>query len=84
MLAECRAAGDAVPVTVLARLHGLLQQLGAPTRFPAAFADAPRLWELARHDKKVRDGRVPMIVPTSLGHGTPVELTAAALARAIA
>jgi 3-dehydroquinate synthase len=84
MLAECRAAADHVPAAVHERLRALLQALGAPVEFPRAFADAAQLWSLAQHDKKARDGVVPMIVPTAIGSGTVVPLDAVRLAKALA
>jgi 3-dehydroquinate synthetase len=84
MLAECRAAAPAVPEAVPARLQRALQQLGAHAHWPPAFADVDALWSLCRLDKKADAGAVPMIVPTALGAGAPVELTRERLARALA
>lgn len=84
MLAECRAAQAHVPPMVHARLRALLQALGAPIEFPREFTDAAKLWALAQHDKKARDGVVPMIVPTALGRGEVVPLDAERLAQALA
>lgn len=82
MLAECRAAD--VPVALHDRILHLLSQLAAPTSWPQAFADVDALWRFASQDKKVRDGRVPMIVPEAIGAGLAATLTREALARAIA
>lgn len=84
MLAECRAAGAAVPAPVAGRLRALLERLGAPTTFPREFADAAELWQLARADKKAREGRVAMVVPRAIGCGEVVELTRPQLDRALA
>jgi len=65
-------------------LSETLQALGAPVAFPRAFADATKLWQLAQHDKKARDGVVPMIVPTAIGAGAVVPLDAVRLAKALA
>lgn len=84
MLAECRAAGDAVPREVTTRLRALLDSLGAPTRWPREFADASALWRLASSDKKVRGDGVPLLVPRALGDAIEVPLTPDALASAVA
>jgi 3-dehydroquinate synthase len=84
MLAECRAAGAAVPADVTARLQQALQQLGAHAHWPAQFADVDALWSLCQLDKKASAGSVPTIVPTTLGGGAPVELTRQRLAHALA
>lgn len=82
MLAECRAAD--VHAAVHDRLQHLLTQLGASTSWPRSFTDVEALWRFASQDKKVRDGRVPMIVPTAIGTGVAATLTRDLLARAIA
>jgi 3-dehydroquinate synthetase len=51
---------------------------------PGPFADPRSLWELATKDKKVRHGRVPMVVPAAIGEGVVVELTPERLAHAFA
>ena len=83
MLAECRAAGSAVPAAVTERLASALRAIDAPTVMPRPFARVDELWALAQMDKKVRDGQVPMIVPAELGSGVEVALTRESLARAI-
>ncbi len=83
MLAECRAAAATVPNAVLERLTRLLQDLGAPTAWPRAFADVEALWSLARQDKKARADVVPMIVPAVVGNGVVVELTKERLAASL-
>lgn len=82
MLAECRAAG--VPAATTQRIAALLRELGAPTTFPPQFTAVDALWQRAQQDKKVRDGRVPMVVPTTLGAGTVENLTRETLARSLA
>jgi 3-dehydroquinate synthase len=84
LVAECRAAADVVPAAVTARLAALLRALGVPTTLPPQFADAQALWALATKDKKVRQGRVPMVVPAAIGDGVVVDLTPARLAHALA
>jgi 3-dehydroquinate synthetase len=84
LLAECRAADDVVPATVTARLAALLQAIGVASAVPGPFADPRSLWELATKDKKVRHGRVPMVVPAAIGEGVVVELTPERLAHAFA
>jgi len=81
MLIECRAAG--VPADVQSRIAALLATLGLPKAIPPAFANASSLWRMARSDKKVMKGNVPMIVPKALGECIEVELTEEALARAL-
>ncbi len=84
LVAECRAAGAAVPMAVTARLDALLARIGVATGIPAQFANAEALWQFAQRDKKARGGRVPMVVPRAIGERTTVELTAASLALALA
>jgi len=84
LIAECRAADDVVPAAVTARLDALLQAIGVPSAVPAPFASARALWPLAQKDKKVQQGRVPMVVPQAIGDGVVVELTPERLARALA
>jgi 3-dehydroquinate synthase len=84
MLAECRAAGPAVPADVQARLQRALLQLGAHAHWPRQFADVDALWSLCRLDKKASATTVPTIVPTALGAGAVVELTRERLAHALA
>lgn len=84
MLAECRAAGTSVPNETTGRIVALLGRLGIDTSVPPHLADATALWRIAQQDKKARSGHVPMVVPTALGERATVELTAAALARALA
>lgn len=83
MLAECRAAGDAVPSTTSGRIAALLGRLGVDPSIPRHLADPVALWQIAQQDKKARGGRVPMVVPTAIGARATVELTAATLARAL-
>ncbi len=47
------------------RLIALLQRAGLPTRFPALSAE--RLIDATGHDKKVKDGAVRWVLPTTLG-----------------
>lgn len=82
LLAECRAAG--VDGAIAARIDALLAAIGVGTETPAEFADATKLWPLARHDKKAMRGVVPMFVPNVLGDGSIVELTEETLRRAFA
>lgn len=84
MLAECRAAGPAVPADVQARLQRALLQLGAHAHWPRQWADVDALWSLCRLDKKASAATVPTIVPTALGAGAVVELTRERLAHALA
>ncbi|HEX6813407.1 MAG TPA: 3-dehydroquinate synthase [Planctomycetota bacterium] len=84
LAAECRAAGPVVPAGVTARIEALLHALGVATVMPHPIADAARLWQLAQKDKKVRRGSVPMVVPTTIGKGVVVELSAQNLARSLA
>ena len=81
MLIECRAAG--VPADVQSRIAAVLATLGLPKTIPAAFNNASSLWRMARSDKKVVRGNVPMIVPRALGDCVEVELTEAALTAAL-
>lgn len=81
MLIECRAAG--VPEDVQARIAALLATLGLPKAIPPAFANASSLWRMARSDKKVVRGNVPMCVPKALGECVEVELTEDTLAAAL-
>lgn len=83
LAAECRAAADVVPAAVTARIEALLRAIGVGTAVPDAFADPAALWTLATADKKVRQGRVPMVVPSAIGEGRIVELTPERLARAL-
>jgi 3-dehydroquinate synthase len=83
LVAECRAAADVVPAAVIARLEALLKAIGVPSAVPPQFADVRKLWSLASRDKKVRQGRVPMVVPQAIGNGVVVELTPERLARAL-
>lgn len=84
LVAECRAAEDVVPPAVTARIEALLAAIGVPSAVPPAFADPHALWSLATRDKKVRQGRVPMVVPAAIGDGRVVELTPERLVRALA
>ncbi len=84
LTAECRAADDVVPAAVTARIETLLQAIGVSSVVPQPFADPRALWALATKDKKVQNGRVPMVVPVAIGDGRVVELTPARLARAFA
>ncbi|MBM4060668.1 MAG: 3-dehydroquinate synthase [Planctomycetes bacterium] len=84
MLAECRAAGGVVPKEAHSRIAALLALLGVDTAIPPHLADAAALWRFATLDKKVREGRLPMVVPAAIGQRTVVELTEHALARALA
>jgi 3-dehydroquinate synthetase len=81
MLVECRAAG--VAPEIRARLAGLLATLGVPKAIPPQFAHASSLWRLARSDKKVVRGNVPMCVPKALGECIEVELTEESLTKAL-
>lgn len=81
MLLECRAAG--VEPAVRSRIDAVLASLGLPKAIPAAYAHASSLWRMARTDKKVVRGSVPMIVPKAIGECVEVELTEEALARAL-
>ncbi|MBL8754573.1 MAG: 3-dehydroquinate synthase [Planctomycetes bacterium] len=83
MLAECRAAGAAVPAAVQAQLTRVLQALDAPTAWPRQFGDVGRLWALAVQDKKAHAGVVPMVVPGAIGTGILCELTRDRLAAAV-
>ncbi|MFY9343944.1 MAG: 3-dehydroquinate synthase family protein [Planctomycetota bacterium] len=81
MLLECRAAG--VAADVQSRLAAVLAKLGLPKAVPPALAHATSLWRMARTDKKVARGNVPMCVPRALGECVEVELTEDALAAAL-
>ncbi|MGA2265953.1 MAG: 3-dehydroquinate synthase [Phycisphaerae bacterium] len=67
MVAACRLAAKRkmIKPAVLERLEGLLKLLGLPTRWPGL--DAKALWPIMQHDKKVRGGKVRMVLPTALG-----------------
>lgn len=67
MVAECRLAvrRGLAGAAVLDRLEGLLKKLGLPVRWAAL--DAGALWSIMQHDKKVRGGKVRMVLPTALG-----------------
>lgn len=79
MLLECRAAGSACTE----RIERLLAALRLSTVAPSGCADAAELWRLATADKKAAFGRVPMVVPRTLGRGEVVELTRESLAAAL-
>jgi 3-dehydroquinate synthase len=81
MNVECAAAG--VAPDVRSRIAALLATLGLPRAIPAAYAHPASLWRLARSDKKVVRGVVPMVVPRALGEAVEVELTEPALAAAM-
>ncbi len=49
------------------RIKGLIAKLGLPTKLRRELSDG-RLLELMRHDKKVRHGRVRLVLPTTIGH----------------
>jgi 3-dehydroquinate synthase len=83
MVAECRAAGEAVPREALSRLTALLTTLALPTAIPADHADPRRLFEIAVKDKKATRSDVPMIVPSAVGKGVVVPLTLARLEAAL-
>lgn len=82
LVAECRAAADVVPADVTARIEALLRAIGVPSAVPGDLRDVDALWARASKDKKVQQGRVPMVVPRAIGDGVVVELTAERLARA--
>ncbi|MBL9076372.1 MAG: 3-dehydroquinate synthase [Planctomycetes bacterium] len=84
LVAECRAAADVVPAAVTQRIAALLQAIGVPSTVPAELRDPTALWARASKDKKVQQGRVPMVVPHAIGDGVVVELTPERLARAFA
>ena len=81
LIAECRAAP--VDAEVTERIRGLLAALGAPTAIPPELADAGKLWELARRDKKAMRGSVPIYVPRRIGEGHLVELHLRSMAAAL-
>ncbi|MCJ7543920.1 MAG: 3-dehydroquinate synthase [Phycisphaerae bacterium] len=67
MVAECRLAVTRrlCNHSVLERLEGLLKKLGLPVRW--AGLDPAACWAIMQHDKKVRGGKVRMVLPTALG-----------------
>ena len=81
MIAECKAAN--VDAAITQRIASLLHAIGVTTDIPLAIRDGSKLWDIAKHDKKAIRGHVPMYVPTELGKGTTVDLTADSLTRAI-
>ncbi|MEO6597168.1 MAG: 3-dehydroquinate synthase family protein, partial [Planctomycetota bacterium] len=83
LTAECRAAADVVAASVQKRIEALLSSLGVSAAIPPSFADAQKLWQLARKDKKALAGSVPMVVPVTIGEGVVVELTEQRLVRAL-
>ena len=84
LVAECRAAADVVPAAVTDRIDALLRAIGVPSRVPDELRDVDALWARAGKDKKVQQGRVPMVVPRAIGDGVVVELTRERLAHAFA
>ena len=68
---EFPAADGGAPLSILkdlslqARLETLLGKFGLPTRFPRMRKD--RILEVALRDKKVRKGRIRMVLPVRAG-----------------
>lgn len=81
MRLECLAAR--VDDAITHRIVALLTALGVDTALPAAYADATRLWQFATQDKKASAGRVPLLVPATLGTAREVLLDLPSLERAI-
>jgi len=67
MVAACRLARDRglIGQAIERRLRTLLERLGLPVSAPDV--DLEAIWRIMQHDKKVRDGKVRMILPTRLG-----------------
>ena len=81
MLLECAAAN--VEPAIVARLAALITALGVDATLPREYADASRLWRFATQDKKASRGRVPLLVPATLGQAREVDLDLPSLERAI-
>ena len=84
MVAATHVAVDTgrVGADVLDRLIGVLDRIGLPTRADD-LAPTQRLVDAMKHDKKVADGRVRLVVPDHIGgvsivSDTPAEVIAAA------
>ncbi len=67
MIAACRMAVNRgiAEASVEERIRNILEQLCLPVSWSAL--DAKQIWRIMQHDKKVRGGRVRMILPSGLG-----------------
>ncbi len=80
--AVARSEGVLKEASLPGRLEGLLRRLGLPTRFPVRLRP-DRLVVASGKDKKVRGGRIRMVLPVRLGRTVtrPVTLDRASLLR---
>jgi 3-dehydroquinate synthase len=84
MVAACRlaVARGLLDAASAGRVEKLLVALGLPVRWPGLSAAA--LWEIMRHDKKARGGKVRMVLPVRLGEVASFEdITEQAVAGAV-